>query len=229
MENYQIITDEQLLKDFIQFLPELWEGEKYYCCLFARSKYCKEIKHISSDKIQMKRFVSNKERLLNKIKQLECPIGSYTNKHGEIPQEALALYITINPRNMVKATVNTMVKLAHTIRDKNVSMNPHQEAMSEIQKAKSRTCYVDFDFDVPDAHSQAHIVMQIGEYVNRDAVAFLQTRGGIHCLVDPNMVAEQFKKTFYNNIKSIPGIDQCGDLMIPVPGTYQGGHTPYLF
>ena len=46
---------------------------------------------------------------------------------------------------MLKATVNTMVKLAQSIRDQNINMNAHQEALSEIQKAKSRTCFVDFD------------------------------------------------------------------------------------
>lgn len=217
--NYKIITDEQILKDFIEWLPELKQDEKFYFCLFARNKYCKELTHIKSDKAQLKRFVSDKDRLFYKIKQLECELGSYRQKEIGVPQEALALYMTPNPRSMLKSTVNTMVKLAQSIRDQNIAMNPHQEALSEIQKAKSRTCYVDFDIDdkIPTKEEVANIV-------NLEAVTFLKSRGGLHLLVDPSKVELKFKNSFYKNLMQLA--DQSGDIMIPVPGCYQGGFTP---
>lgn len=237
--NYQIIVDEQKIRDFIDWLPQLTPEEKYYCCLFARSKYTKDengkngIAHIKSDKAQLKRFVSDKERLFVKIKQLEIEVGTYMQRTVPIPQEALALYITPNPRNMMKATVNTMVKLAQSIRDNNTCMNPHQEALSEIQKAKSRTCYVDFDidFDEKDGDPEVHldnIKEQILNYVNQDAVTLLRTRGGLHLLVEPQKVELRFKKSFYQNLSALGGVDQTGDQLVPIPGTYQGGFTPYF-
>lgn len=229
--NYQIVKDEERLRAFIEWLPDLKETEKYYFCLFARNKYCKELSHIKSDKAQLKRFVTDKERMFQKIKQLEVEMGYYKQREFEVPESALALYMTVNPRNMFKATVNTMVKLAQSIRDQNVNMNPHQEAMSEIQKAKSRTCWIDFDLDL-DSQSQA---MEIGVaiatmkvVVNPDAVTYLKTRGGMHILVDPAKVEEKYKNTFYQNIKKIKGIDQSGDQMIPVPGCTQGMFVPHF-
>ena len=229
--NYQIIKDESLLRDFIQWLPELEPHEKYYMCLFARSKYCKTVTHISSDKAQLKRFVTDKKRMYEKIKQLEVEVGAYRQKDIGIPEEALALYITPNPRNMFKASINTMVKLAHAIRDENVMMSPHQEALSEVQKAKSRTCYIDFDIDL-DSQMQA---MEIGvamtkikAYVNKEAVTYLKTRGGMHVLIDPTKVSKEYIKSFYQGLKSIAGVDQTGDQMIPVPGCTQGMFIPHF-
>jgi len=229
--NYQIVKDEKLLKDFIDWLPELAPQERYYLCLFARNKYCKELTHIKSDKAQLKRFVTDKERMFQKIKQLEIEVGGYKQKHMDVPEEALALYITPNPRDMFKATVNTMVKLAQSIRDQNISMNPHQEAMSEIQKAKSRNCWIDFDIDTkgvsPDySHYLKESVYNI---VGKDTeVKFLETRGGYHVLVNPETVPLEFKRTFYVSMMEVPHCDQAGENMIPVPGCTQGMFVPHF-
>lgn len=223
--NYEIVRDEKLLKEFIEWLPELKENEKYYLCLFARNKYCKELTHIKSDKAQLKRFITDKERMFDKIKQLEIMTGGYKQKITPVPEEALALYITPNPRNMFKATINTMVKLAQSIRDQNVSMNPHQEALSEIQKSKSRTIYVDFDIDTKDT-------ILIDKYKGVLATMFpepqtiLETRGGYHILVKPEQVALEFKNQWYQVMKQ--WADQSGDTMIPVPGCTQGNYIPHF-
>lgn len=220
--NYKIIQDEKILRDFIDWLPVLDEKEKYYLCLFARSKYCKQLVHIKSDKAQLKRFVSNKERMFEKIKQLEIEEGCYLQRDVKIPLEALALYITVNPRDMWRASVNTMVKLANAIRDQNILMNPHQEALSEIQKAKSRTCYIDFDFDGDNIPTKD----ELENIVNKEAITLLRTRGGVHILVDPKKVDSKYKNTFYQKLSKIEGVDQTGDQMIPVPGCSQGDFIP---
>jgi hypothetical protein len=205
-------------------------------CLFARSKYTKDaegkngIAHIKSDKAQLKRFVSDKERMYWKIKQLEVEIGAYRQKDIAIPQEALALYITPNPRDLWKATANSLVKLAQCIRDTNNLGNPHQEVLSEIQRTKGTTHFVDFDMDFPEGYStNTEILMDtLGKVVNPEAVNLLKTRGGYHILVNVQKVEQQFKNKFYQGISSIVHVDQVGDQMIPVPGTYQGGFTPHF-
>lgn len=232
-KNYQIITDMDLLQDFIDnFLPDLKNNETYYVCLFARSKYQdpynKTIKHISSDKAQLKRFTSTKDRLISKIQQLECPIGAYkqygVNKPTvDIPQQTLALYITPNPRDVFKATKGCAKKFIDLICDGTSNIvDPHRFAMSEIQRSKSRTVYVDFDFDDVGYEYYKNTISNI---LPDDSYKVLKTRGGFHLLVEPSKAG---KGKWYQQLSMIGEVDQAGDIMIPVPGCVQGGFTPYF-
>ena len=231
--NYQIITDKEALINFINWLPELNHDETFYLCLFARSKYCKGLAHIKSDKAQLKRFTSNKERMLNKIMQLECPIGSYTAKEvgGDkipVPQEALSLYITINPRSFSLATKKSLHKLVDLISQPYNGFHPYQEVMSEIQKAKSKTRFVSFDFDLEKDNFNHSYFETI---VNKEAINIVETRGGFHVVIETDKVKEEFRKTWYKEMRiylssDSEDHDNAGDIMLPVIGTYQGGFTP---
>jgi hypothetical protein len=225
--NYRIITDENKLIEFIDWLPELNQGEVFYCCLFARSKYAKNVSHIKSDKAQLKRFTATKNWLLTKIKQLECPIGSYTQYGNPIPQEALALYINPNPRNLEKATKNSLIKFAKLITTEYNGYNPYAEVLSEIQKAKSRTVYVNSDFDIDKDIFYAECLPEIKKYFNPESYTLLETRGGYHLLIEPTKITMN-KNSWYKSVQDIKGFEKTDDGVMPVPGTYQGGFTPKL-
>lgn len=147
MSHYSIIKDPALLDAFIEWLPELRESEIFYVALFARKKYCADIKNIKTDKAQCKRFTAKTSRLREKILQLECPLDSYSIKGITIPQEALALYISANPRDMYAATRTGLIRFATLMTQPYNGWNPHQEIMSEIHRACSRKVWYDFDFD----------------------------------------------------------------------------------
>lgn len=233
--NYQIIQDEQMLLDFIDWLPELESHEIYYLALFARKKYSPKLKHSKTDKTQLKRFTSTKERLFEKIKQLECEIGSYKLKDVVAPQESLALYITVNPRSQIIAARQSLKKLADLIGKPYGGWNVHQEIMSEIQKAKSRTVWVDFDIDsdlgagIPFAKllHRATILNKLKSLTGLlPAVKVLETHGGFHILVCPDKVSGELRKSWYKLTTSSFTIDRAGNNMIPVVGCTQGGFTP---
>ena len=219
--NYKIITDKEKLLDFIEWLPDLEDNEKFYCSLFARKKYCSDLLH-SNDKSQLKRFLSNKERLYEKIKQLEVEIGAYKLKSIDAPQASLALYINPNPRDLKRATYDGIIKLAELLKNGNSNYNPHAELMSCIQKSKSRNIYLDFDIDTKDFK-----LKELKNYINESCLQILETRGGYHVLVKLNEVEAKYKKTFYNKIVAL-GVDQTGDQLLPIPGCIQGGYTPHF-
>lgn len=222
--NYKIIADERKLVEFINWLPELKPDETYYCCLFARKKYAPE-SGLKGDKSQLKRFTSNKQYLFDKIKQLECEVGSYLSNGIVVPQESLALYITPNPRSLTLATRNSLIEFAKRITGSYDGYNPHQLVMSEIQKAASGKRYHDFDFDFVEVEAVKEILK--GQ-INEDALTFVKTRGGFHLLIDYNKVHLNYRKSWYNTVSKIEGVDVSGDGLLPVVGCYQGGFVPYF-
>lgn len=220
--NYKIIQDEARFRDFIAWLPELEKQETYYVSLLARKKYSPAI---SQDKSQLKRFTSSKAFLWDKIKQLECSLGSYKSQGEPVPQEALALYITPNPRNMEKAAKLSLIHFAELITKEYNGYNPHQEVLSILQQCPGRKLFFDLDFDQVD---KATLLEQIHAHINPDCLHILNTRGGLHVLIELSRLDKRFEKTWYQKLTSLPGCDVKGDHLIPVPGCTQGGFVPYF-
>lgn len=225
MNKYKIIQDQTELDKFIQWLPELEKNETYYVSLFARSKY-DTTGLIKSDKAQLKRFTSDKQRLLRKIKQLEIEVGGYDIDGHPIQQEALALYIMPNPRSLWKAAAETCKRLVEIMANgpDGMNQNPQSLALNSIQKSCSRKIWMDFDYDNIDL---IDLEQEIKNFGLTDCCKLVQTRGGFHVLVDPTK-ANSVTKNWYNSLKSIPGCDISGDSLIPMPGCCQGGQIPRL-
>lgn len=217
--NYQVITNKDQLLQFIEWLPELEDNEKFYGCLFSRKKYTQAAVR-TNDKTQLKRFLSDKSRLYDKIKQLEVAIGAYKLKDIDAPQESLALYLNPNPRNLKRATFDGIIKLTELLKSDNKNFNPHSELMSCIQRSIGRKIYLDFDID-----DKKFDLEQLKTFINPNCLSIVETRGGYHVLVKLSEVEKEYKKSFYNNIVSL-GVDQTGDQLLPVPGCTQGGFTP---
>lgn len=229
--NYKIIHDEQKLREFINWLPNIAEHETYYVTLIARKKYAKDdptMKHGKKEDASIRRFTTKKERLLERIQALECPLDSYKQYGNPIPQEAIALYINLNPRDMIKATQESVTKLTSLAFADYNGYDPYQVVMSALSKAKSKTRYVDFDFDVPSKDGIFLVKEKMDLLIGSEAYKILVTRGGYHILVDPTKVTRN-KNTWHQTISKMEHCDLVGDKIIPIPGTIQGGFTPYFY
>ena len=221
MTNYKVICDEKALKSFIDTLPNSDVNERYYFCLFARKKYCRDIKYIKSDKSQLARKVATKDRLFGKIQQMECKLGSYLQDEVDIPQEALALYINPNPRCMRKATLQLLKKLADVVGQDSPGFNPQAEAMSCIQRSCSRRLVTDFDIDTKEEGTLEKVADILKD---KSCYKVLESRGGYHVLVDTKAVPQEAGKMWYPELRKMADVQ--GDCMHPVPGCTQGMFVP---
>jgi hypothetical protein len=214
---YKLIYSEKLLNEFLELLPDENEDEIYYLSLFARKKYCPELIW-SNDKTQLKRLTSKKRDIVKKIKQLEVEYGLYDLNGRIVPQESLVIYIHPNPRSQLKAARHLMRKLTDIICDNGKGFNVYQEALSALQKSKSKGYFIDFDIDTDKSTFDIETVYK---YINKDAVTLIETRGGYHVLIEVKKIEEEYRKSFYQDLSKFSDVE--GDCFIPIPGTIQGG------
>ncbi len=223
MTHYKIITDLPRLEEFIEWLPELNDSEAFYLELFCRRKY--DQKMPSSKTYNLMRHVAKKSNLLSMIQRFEVPLGSYYLKGEKVSQESLAMYITINPRCLKKATFGLMKSLVDQISNDN-KYSPYSLSMTEIHRAKSKSRFVMFDLD-DYSHLDAEATFRIAsKIVNRESLSLLRTHGGYHLLVKIDAVTAT--GNWYSSIASEMKADQSGDIMTPIPGCIQGGMTPKM-
>jgi len=64
--------------------------------------------------------------------------------------------------------------------------------------------------------------------INKNCLNIIKTKNGFHLLVELSKIDNIYKKTWYNDILKLPGVDVRGDCLVPVPGTIQGNFTPKL-
>lgn len=136
-----------------------------------------------------------------------------------MPQESLVIYIHPNPRSQKKAARHLIRKLTDIICDDSKGFNVYQEALSALQKSKSKGYFIDFDLDLDKSTFNAE--KMVYENINKDAVTLIETRGGYHCLIEVARIDSNYKKIFYQNLKQYSDVE--GDCFIPIPGTIQGG------
>lgn len=234
----KLINDEMELKNFISLLPELKDEESYYLTLLSRVKYHKG-GNIIPNKYGVKRFMSNKPNLINKIKELQLEGNYYyNNSDEEIPEDSLCLYINLNPRSNSLATKELTLELVreayegHNIRKKRSSNPLVSKCMNLLSTSISRTIHLGFDFDTDESTNKKELLgdlrCKLSYIINDDSYYIVETKGGFHLVIIPSKINNKLTKTksWYNKIISINKLDVKGDMLLPIPGCYQGGFIP---
>lgn len=234
--NYKIIKDEKELNKFIDWLPQLEDGQKFYISLFARKKYG-ATEGLKADKGQLKRFTASKEQMINKIKKLEVELGSYECDGIQVNQNSLVLYITPNPRDMHRAGLKTIQELTKFLVDGKKIYNAQSTALNMIQVSGVKK-YFDMDIDFREGKDCSLETLYnwflVNDIINKEAVVgnIIKTRGGFHILVELDKISEQYKKKWYNNFTNTKSdiftVMANSDNMIPVPGCTQSNFSPKL-
>lgn len=233
--NYKIIYDEEKLQQFIDWLPDLLPNEQYYVALLARKKYNPET-GLKADKAQLKRFTSTKERLLQKIKQLELPLGLYESGTAEVSKDNLAIYITPNPRDLHKASLFLLKEISEKLIRNDNAIHPHTLALNLIQTTTSRKIFFDLDIDFRiEDHQEAikKFKSDMTDCINSDSLTFIKTNGGLHCLINLQNINKEYQKTWYQKVSQLTcqeyEVTMNGDNVLPIVGCIQGiDFSPYF-
>lgn len=226
---YEVIKNREWLSEFIDKLPE----GKFYVSLFARKKYG-ATEGLKADKAQLKRFITSKDMLVNKLEKLETKLGTYQIDGIPINQDSLCVYITPNARDMHKAGLKTAKEIINMVSDGREIFNPQAIALNQIQTTGIKKYYdIDIDFKKGLGCSYESLLLWIRQnnIINSEAIIgnIIETHGGFHILVELDKVTE---KMWYKNFTTIKhpmfDVTMNGDNMIPLCGCVQSTFIPRL-
>lgn len=235
---YNFLRDERELTLFAEsVLPEVEADECFLLMLCARRKYLTEEEkarvQLGEAKSLRREVVTDRGKLLHKVKELCVPSGLYKDRDGHpIPPHAFAVYVTPNPRSTRKAAVRMIANLAEGLAEGR-PLRLESLMKTLVHGSVSRKIYLDLDVDPAGEDDWQLIVTQIKTILGETPTHVVQTCNGAHVLVQTRHLDRVVKRTFYKQLqelsKGMEGLVEIrGDAMVPVPGTTQGGATPLL-
>jgi hypothetical protein len=243
---YDFLKDENELKKFANFLPDLAPNECYCLMLGARNKYLtvnQKDFHLTGSDMLRRLIVRNKpkkdfrEHLIDQVKTLCVPNDFYRDNRGlPIPENAFVAYLTPNPRNGKKAACDVMKTLSDMFLNDSDRFDDLQGILlTAYHTNPSRKVFMDLDIDLGEGDDLVIILKSIRNIMGGTKMDMIITRGGAHVLITKNTIDLRVANTFYQNLtmlKTTLGlkgeIEIKSEIMCPVPGTAQGGHIPMI-
>lgn len=217
---YPIITDQDALNSFIEYLPDLNSGEGFLLVLMARAKYSPDKKGL--DAVFCRKVAYSKSALMTTLKHMEVPINTYVHPAGTkgvvIPYGTYGVYMCINPIHEKVAERTLKLRLVDKLfPDKVFKIIVQAENEWQLAAKSAKTQLVDLDIDCKELDFN-----KVLSYINPEAVMCIKTRNGYRLLVHPKKVSTEYQTTWYCNLTSLPGYDKNDHLFTPIPGCVQG-------
>ena len=122
---------------------------------------------------------------------------------------------------MKKATFELVKKCVDLLESNGKGFNVHGEALSCIQRSKSKSHFCDFDID-----NKGVDLSLLNNILPPDSFDIIETRGGFHVLVKTRLAP---KSKWHQEIRNSFDVDLVGDQLLPVPGCVQGGFIPSFY
>lgn len=211
----KLIYDEKKLKDFIDWLPELEVYERYYIDLFAKQKYNPVIKGTVSLQVRF----SAKENLIEQIREIE-------SFDFDVPEDSLALYISLNPislneeKNIKNSIVDNLIKSTRKLGVK--ALREIRRSTTSVSTSISKVVF--FSFDVDPYKKDFCLIDKVLGVLQSNQFAVIETVGGFHFIVKTNLI--DYPKNWYYKLFRVLEPDQKGDLLSPIPGCIQSNFVP---
>ena len=223
----------------------------WFGILMARKKYIKNSPdiYIPQTLPLQKYIIRDFSSFIKKLERTD--FTKFTDKNGNyIPIESLALYISLNPRDVRRAAKNLSKELIDVSFDNDINRMRRldQIVYQCYHKAplKCGRCVIDIDINY-DRGDREIIELNVTDAVIRYCTAqfksnglkmIVKTRGGIHVYIDLTKMGHngnkylfnQFRRDLFNHFTNasysefIKEIEINTDPLIVVPGTLQGGH-----
>ena len=233
--SYILIHDVEQVKLFerLFYSPDEENNRIFLTYIAVRKKYCSKLSNNGCFKRTVVHYSDDEkqQKLVDVVRNYEIPLDTYKDQRSGIPvpQNAIALYTSINPRNAIHATqslTNDILENAFANEHKFFS-HIDQKFKNKLQKYPVKK-YIGIDLDTKDEEIFQKVMKDICEYVNVYVV--IETRGGYHIIIPKRelqrttngLSAGHFLYTRlsekYDAINKI-----SSDLFSPIPGTYQGG------
>lgn len=242
---YKLIYDANLVAKHAEMFLNDNNNNVYFVALFSRRKYG-DIS-TATQVLQQNVITEPNNQLLNTIKRYEVQVECYTDKitRKPIPNDALVIYLNINPRSMLKASTNFSNHITHLFAETITNNNSNNNSQFKHLLSKFRSFihasqisqppYIELDIDTKDRAWLQKMKERVLQPITQYIVCIIETRGGYHIVLNNRTITKQIKSQLYMNIhrdKSFEFtengvvkkyIELHSDPSPPVPGTIQGG------